>query len=98
VVSSSKPIFSVCQAGDASCQFGQKTGGRPLGSLLRPVARDLTRLPTPVHVASWADDLFFIMSTPEHGLSNGFEGSCQMCVEFFGRALEVQRFWREKAA
>jgi hypothetical protein len=51
----------------AACQFGQKTAGSPLGSIVRAVARYFARLPDPVHVASWVDDLIFIMSTPEHG-------------------------------
>ena len=55
----------------ASCQFGQKTAGSPLGSLVRSVARYFARLPTPVHVAAWVDDLIFIMSTPEHDVCDG---------------------------
>jgi hypothetical protein len=53
----------------AVCQFSQpeKTAGSPLGSIMRAVARYFARLPDPVHVASWVDDLIFIMSTPEHG-------------------------------
>ena len=51
----------------AACQFGQKTAGSPLGALVRSVARFFARLPTPVHVAAWVDDLIFIMSTPPHG-------------------------------
>jgi hypothetical protein len=36
----------------AACQFGQKTAGSPLGSIVRAVARYFARLPDPVHVAS----------------------------------------------
>ena len=43
----------------AACQFGQKTAGSPLGSIVRAVARYFARLPDPVHVASWVDDLIF---------------------------------------
>jgi hypothetical protein len=35
----------------AACQFGQKTAGSPLGSIVRAVARYFARLPDPVHVA-----------------------------------------------
>ena len=31
----------------AACQFGQKTAGSPLGSIVRAVARFFTRLPYP---------------------------------------------------
>ena len=41
----------------AACQFGQKTAGSPLGSIVRAVARYFARLPDPVHVASWVDNL-----------------------------------------
>ena len=82
----------------ASCQFGQKTAGSPLGSIVRSVARYFARLQSPVHVAAWVDDLIFIMSTPEHGACEGFAGGCRVCAEYHGRALEVQRFWKEKAA
>ena len=53
-----------------------------------------------MHVAAWVDDLIFIMSTPEHGPCEGFGGGCRVCAEYHGRAfkLEVQRFWKEKAA
>jgi hypothetical protein len=82
----------------AACQFGQKTAGSPLGSLVRSVARYFARLPDPVHIASWVDDLIFIMSTPEHGECAGFEGGCATCKEYHGRALAVQQLWREKAS
>jgi hypothetical protein len=35
-----------------TCQFGQKTGGSPLGSRVRSIARFFARLPTPLHMAS----------------------------------------------
>jgi hypothetical protein len=61
----------------AACQFGQKTAGSPLGCLVRrTVARFFARLTELVHVAAWVDDLIFIMSTPEHGKCDGFEGGC----------------------
>ena len=47
----------------ATCQFGQKTAGSPLGSIVRAVARFFARLTCPVHVAAWVDDLIFGMST-----------------------------------
>ena len=81
----------------ASCQFGQKTAGSPLGALVRSVARYFARLPTPVHVAAWVDDLIFIMKTPEHGECAGFEGGCPVCQEYHDRALDVQRLWQDKA-
>jgi hypothetical protein len=81
----------------ASCQFGQKTAGSPLGALVRSVARFFARLPTPVHVAAWVDDLIFVMRTPPHGDCAGFEGGCEVCAEYQGRALRVQELWREKA-
>jgi hypothetical protein len=72
---------------------GQKTAGSPLGSIVRAVARYFARLPDPVHVASWVDDLIFIMSTPEHGECAGFVGGCPVCTEYHGRALKVQELW-----
>ncbi len=81
----------------ASCQFGQKTSGSPLGALVRSVARYFARLPTPVHVAAWVDDLIFIMTTPEHGDCPGFDGGCPVCQEYHGRALDVQQLWQDKA-
>jgi hypothetical protein len=51
----------------AACQSEQKTAGSPLGSLVRAVARYFARLTELVHVASWVDDLIFIMSTQDHG-------------------------------
>ena len=82
----------------ASCQFGQKTAGSPLGAIVRSVARFFARLPTPVHVAAWVDDLIFIMATPEHGECEGFEGGCPVCAEYHGRAVQVQELWQRKAA
>jgi hypothetical protein len=48
-------------------------------------------------VASWVDDMIFIMSTPEHGECAGFEGGYSVCAEFHGRALKVQELWHAKA-
>jgi hypothetical protein len=81
----------------AACHFGQKTAGSPLGSIVRAVARYFARLPDPVHVASWVDDLIFIMSTQEHGECAGFEGGCPVCTEYHGRALQVQELLHAKA-
>ena len=63
----------------AACQFGQKTAGSPLNSIVRSVARYFARLPTPVHVAAWVDDLFFSLSTPPHPVCAGHEGGCPVC-------------------
>ena len=54
------------------------------------------------HVASWVDDLIFIIATPEHGECAGFEGGCPVrygpvCAEYHGRALKVQDKWIAKA-
>ena len=82
----------------ASCQFGQKTAGSPLGAIVRSVARFFARLPTPVHVAAWVDDLIFVMSTPEHGICEGFAGGCVVCQEYHERAVGVQTRWTQLAA
>jgi hypothetical protein len=80
----------------AACQFGQKTAGSPLVSIVWAVARYFARLPDPVYVALWVDDLIFIMSTPEHGECAGFVGGCPVCTEYHGRALKVQELWHAK--
>jgi hypothetical protein len=49
----------------AACQFGQKTAGSPLNSVVMSVARYFSRLPNPIHVAAWVDDLHFSMRTPQ---------------------------------
>ena len=96
-----KDMSSIVIAGHifrfAACQFGQKTAGSPLGSIVQTVARYFARLPDPAHVASWVDDLIFIMATPEHDACAGFDGGCPVCVEYHGRALKVQELWTEKA-
>jgi hypothetical protein len=81
----------------AACHFGQKTARSPPGSIVRAVARYFAQLPDPVHVASWVDDLTFIISTPEHGECAGFVGGCSECTEYHGRALKVQELWHAKA-
>ena len=81
----------------AACQFGQKTAGSPLHSLVRCVARYFARLPHPVHVAAWVDDLHFSLSTPPHPPCAGFEGGCPVCVEYYGYAVAAERLWKEKA-
>ena len=80
----------------ASCQFGQKTVGSPLGSIVRSVARYFVCLKLPVHVAAWVDDQIFIMSTLEHGACDGFACGCRLCAEYHCRALEGQRLWRRR--
>jgi hypothetical protein len=82
----------------AACQFGLKTAGSQLNSLVMSVARYLARLPTPVHVAAWVDELHFSMSTPPHQQIQGKEGGCPTCVEFYGHALRAQALCRSKAA
>ena len=81
----------------AACQFGQKMASIPLGSVVRAVERFSARLTDQVHVAAWVDDLIFNMSTPEHGGCAGFEGGCEVCTEYHGRALKVQDMWQDKA-
>ena len=81
----------------AACQFGQMTAGSQLGSIVRAVARFFARLTDPVHVSAWVDDLIFVISTPEHGECTGFEGGCEVCAEYHGRALKVQEIWQERA-
>jgi hypothetical protein len=55
--------ISVCISGQifrfAATQFGQKTAGSPLHSLVSCVGRYFARLARPVHVAAWVDDLHF---------------------------------------
>jgi hypothetical protein len=82
----------------AACQFGQKTAGSPLNSLVMSVARYFARLPRPVHVAAWVDDLHFSMSTPPHPDCDGFKGGCPVCVTYYGHAVKAQALWHKKAA
>ncbi len=79
------------------CQFGQKTVGIPLGCLVSTVACFLSRLMRPVHVASWVDDLIFVMSTPEDGECACFESYCEVCWEYYCHALKVQELLQAKA-
>ncbi len=60
----------------AACQFGQKTAGSPLNSLVMSVARYFARLPQPVHVAASVDDLHCSMSTPPHPPCDGYSSGC----------------------
>jgi hypothetical protein len=55
----------------AACQFGQKTTGSPLNSLVLSVANYFARLSNPVHVATWVDNLHFSMRTPPHPPCDG---------------------------
>ena len=81
----------------AACQFGQKTAGSPLNCLVMSVARFFARLPTPVHVAAWVDDLHFSMRTPDHPPCAGHAGGCQVCSEAYERAVQAEALWRAKA-
>ncbi len=82
----------------AACQFGQKTAGSPLNSLVMSVARYFARLPQPVHVAAWVDDLHFSFSTPPHPPCEGHRGGCPTCVTYYGHAFRAQALWRQTAA
>jgi hypothetical protein len=82
----------------AACQFGQKTAGSSLNSLVMSVARYFARLPQPVHVAAWVDDLHFSMSTPPHPPCDCYRSGCPVCVTYCGHALREQALWRDKAA
>ncbi len=55
------------------------------------------RLTEQVHVASWVDDLIFVMSTPEHGKCADFKGGFAVCGEHYGSALKVQEMWQVRA-
>ena len=81
----------------AACQFGQKTAGSPLNCLVMSVARFFARLPTPVHVAAWVDDLHFSMRTPDHPPCAGHVGGCQVCAAAYERAVQAEALWRSKA-
>ena len=82
----------------AACQFGQKTAGSPLNSVVMSVARYFGRLPDPVHVAAWVDDLHFSMRTPPHPPCLGHEGGCETCVATYHRAVAAEAVWHAKAA
>jgi hypothetical protein len=82
----------------AACQFGQKTAGSPLNSLVLSVARYFARLPNPVHVAAWVDDLHFSMRTPDHAPCSGHLAGCPVCTAAHHRAREAEALWRRKAA
>ena len=81
----------------AACQFGQKTAGSPLNCLVMSVARYFARLPTPVHVATWVDDLHFSMRTPDHPPCDGHVGGCPTCSAAYDRAVQAEALWRAKA-
>ena len=81
----------------AACQFGQKTAGSPLNCLVMSVARYFARLPTPVHVAAWVDDLHFSMRTPAHPACAGHVGGCSTCTTAFEAAVAMEALWRAKA-
>ncbi len=61
------------------------------------MVRFWARLTEPAHVASSADALISVMSTPEHGECSGFEGGGAVCREYYGGALKVQELWQAKA-
>jgi hypothetical protein len=81
----------------AACQFGQKTAGSPLNSLVMSVAQYFARLPDPVHVAAWVDDLHFSMRTPPHPPCLGHVGGCPVCQAAYERAVQAEALWRKKA-
>ena len=81
----------------AACQFGQKTAGSPLNSLVLSVAQYFARLQHPVHVAAWVDDLHFSMSTPDHPPCSGHAGGCATCTRAYELAVQAETLWREKA-
>jgi hypothetical protein len=81
----------------AACQFGQKTAGSPLNSLVMSVARFFARLPSPVHVAAWVDDLHFSMRTPDHPPCDGHLAGCPVCTDAYHRAVAAEALWRQKA-
>jgi hypothetical protein len=96
-----KDMSGICISGHvfrfAACQFGQKTAGSPLNSLVLSVARYFARLPTPVHVATWVDDLHFSMRTPDHPPCEGHQSGCPVCTAAYHRAVEAEALWRQKA-
>ena len=81
----------------AACQFGQKTAGSPLNSLVMSVAQFFARLPDPVYVAAWVDDLHFSMRTPPHPPCLGHVGGCPVCQTAYERAVQAEALWRQKA-
>ena len=81
----------------AACQFGQKTAGSPLNSLVMSVARYFGNLPDPVHVAAWVDDLHFSMRTPPHPACAGHAGGCSICGTAYRQAVLMEEHWRQKA-
>ena len=81
----------------AACQFGQKTAGSPLNCLVMSVARYFARLPNPVHVAAWVDDLHFSMRTPAHPACAGHLGGCPVCITAYEAAVAMEALWHAKA-
>ena len=81
----------------AACQFGQKTAGSPLNSIVMSVARYFGRLPDPIHVAAWVDDLHFTMKTPPHPPCLGHTGGCQVCAATYIKAAAAEKLWHAKA-
>jgi hypothetical protein len=81
----------------AACQFGQKTAGSPLNSVVMSVARYFGRLPDPIHVAAWVDDLHFSMRTPPHPPCAGFIGGCEVCAATHRRAVAAEALWHAKS-
>lgn len=80
----------------AACQFGQKTAGSPLNSLVLSVAQYFARLQH-VHVAAWVDDLHFSMATPDHPPCAGHAGGCATCAQAYEQAVQAEKLWRDKA-
>ena len=81
----------------AACQFGQKTAGSPLNALVMSVAKYFARLPDPVYVAAWVDDLHFSMRTPPHPPCLGHVGGCPVCQGAYERAVQAEALWHKKA-
>ena len=81
----------------AACQFGQKTAGSPLNSVVMSVARFVGRLSDPIHVAAWVDDLHFSMRTPPHPPCLGLVGGCAVCTATHCRAVAAETLWHAKA-
>ena len=81
----------------AACQFGQKTAGSPLNSVVMSVARYFGRLPNSIHVAAWVDDLHFSMRTPPHPPCLGFRGGCATCIATHAKAVAAEKLWHTKA-
>ena len=77
----------------AACQFGQRTAGSPLNSLILCISRYFASLPDPVHVSAWVDDLHFSIATPLHPPCSGHKGGCPTCALSYKKAVLAQDHW-----